>query len=321
MKTKNKSGFTLLEMLIVVGIIGTLLGMVLFQFTGATESAKAAQCESNLRNLVTAAHSCAQTAANGEFPVAASFWYTYVSHKDAGVVYPRRLAWISGREVSSPGDREKVEFDPIPFNEDKKPEMKGSAYWAVTNGCGGAMWKAMHESSSGYLCPIHSAAVRKATKNLPGWSYVMNREFGYQDKRRNGTWWGQSLNSMSIRKSDGGEFKPDHSKVLMFAELQGIEIDLAGYDHVKPNLTARNTKADAVLDYEDNESIGFNHKTDKRKISGHAAFADGHVERIHCPKSGSSLNRLKLTRALCRGHEVIYNGKTGGYEDKTESDN
>ena len=46
-------------MLVVIGIIGILMGVALTQFGGSTESAKAAKCESNMKNLVTAAHTCA----------------------------------------------------------------------------------------------------------------------------------------------------------------------------------------------------------------------------------------------------------------------
>ena len=104
------------------------------------------------------------------------------------------------------------------------------------------------------------------------------------------------------------------SRILMFAELQGVDIDENGYDPIKAKgyLNAGAPLADGVLDYK-TESMGFNHKTSKRGVSGHAAFADGHVERFFYPRSGSGLSLQKLTEALCKGHEVSFDGK--GYTD------
>ena len=98
MKTTGKSAFTLLEMLVVIGIIGVLMGVIITQFGGATESAKAAQCETNMKNLVTAAHSCALSQQDGFFPPASSFWYEQPNHKTFKMTYPRRIGWISGSE-------------------------------------------------------------------------------------------------------------------------------------------------------------------------------------------------------------------------------
>ena len=145
------------------------------------------------------------------------------------------------------------------------------------------MWKAMKEDRSAYQCPVHSEAVRKATGTPPGWSYVMNREFGCQDKDRNGHWWGQSETSISIRSKDRKrDIRRDASKFLMFAELQGANINEPGYDTINASsyLNASGEKADGMLDYSKGECIGFNHKIGKRGYSGHAAFADGHVERL-----------------------------------------
>ena len=313
MKTKNKSAFTLIEMIVVLAIIGTLLGIVISQFSGATESAKAAQCEANLKNLATALLSCAAAQKDGFFPPAGSFWYREFSHKGkGGVTYPRRVGWISGSEGNEAGQRK---FDPIPFYDNMNPNSKNGAFYAVTNGARGEMWREVKTQSS-YMCPIHAAAAHKKNNCYPGWSYVLNREFGVQDDSGE-HWWGQTLTSISL-SSNG--FRSDHSKVLMFAELQGIDINIAGYESVTANLHPSLEKADAILDYKNNECMGFNHMVDKRKISGHVAFADGHVEKFNCPKSGSSLDRQALTQALCRGHDISVNGN-GGCTDNTKDDN
>ena len=297
MKTTGKSAFTLLEMLVVIGIIGVLMGVIISQFGGATESAKAAKCETNMKNLVTAAHTCALEQEDGYFPPAGSYSYSYVNHKNAEVEYHNyRVGWVSGSEKRPGVSKSPIAFQAVPFNADEI-----SLRYALTNGCRGSMWKAMGGSRAAYQCPVHSEAVRKETGRMPGWSYAMNKDFGY-DNGEHKNWWG-------IMKDNAKS-----SRLLMFAELQGADIDENGYDPIKAKgyLKAGAPLADGILDYK-TESMGFNHKTSKRGVSGHAAFADGHVERLFYPRSGSGLSIQKLTEALCKGNEISFDGK--GYTD------
>ena len=298
MKITGKSAFTLLEMLVVIGIIGVLMGVIISQFGGATESAKAAQCETNMKNLVTAAHTCALEQKDGYFPPAGSYSYPYVNYKKHRLEYHNnRVAWISGSESRSGDSVKPIPFSAIPFNADDEMVRK-----ALTNGCKGVMWKAMGASRAAYQCPVHADAARKATGRMPGWSYVMNKAFGYElDEGKHG-WWGKTKEMSNA------------SKTLIFAELQGLDINDPGYNPVDASgyLKAGVPLADAMLDY-DTETIGFNHKTSKRGVSGHVAFADGHVERFFYPKSGSGISLRDLTKALCAGREVSFDGK--GYTD------
>jgi prepilin-type N-terminal cleavage/methylation domain-containing protein len=305
MKTTGKSAFTLLELIVVIGIIGLLMGVALSQFGGSTESAKAAKCETNMRNLVTAAHTCAMEEPNGFFPPAGSFSYRYVNHKKAKVEYHNyRIGWIAGSENRRGPNNDgitddAVKFAPIPFNADEL-----SLRNALTNG---SIWKAMGGARSAYQCPVHAAAVQKvlteSSPTAPGWSYAMNMRFGNDDTKNN---------HYSINKEVSNA-----SRLLMFAELQGAVIDVPGCvlqigkDELKNRLKEGAPKADAVLDYT-TEVIGFNHKLGKRGMSGHVAFTDGHIEKLLCPKSGG-LSLQKLTEALCLGHEISYDGK--GYTD------
>ena len=57
-----KRAFSLVELIVVIGIIGVLAGVLFASFSGGTESARAAKCLSNMRNLAQAAIS---TATNG----------------------------------------------------------------------------------------------------------------------------------------------------------------------------------------------------------------------------------------------------------------
>lgn len=298
MKTKAKSAFTLIEMLVVIGIIGVLMGVIISQFSGATESAKAAQCETNMKNLVTAAHTCALEQKDGYFPPAGSYSYPYVNYQKHRLEYHNnRVAWISGSETRSGDSVKPIPFNAIPFNADEEMIRK-----ALTNGCKGVMWRAMGESRAAYHCPVHADAVRKAIGRMPGWSYVMNKEFGYELNNGNHDWWGKTKEMSNA------------AKTLIFAELQGADIKEPGYDPIDASgyIRAGVPLADGMLDH-NNETIGFNHKASKRGISGHVAFADGHVEKIFYPKSGAGISLRDLTKALCAGHELSYDGR--GYTD------
>ena len=303
MKTTGKSAFTLLELIVVVGIIGILMGVALSQFGGSTESAKAAKCETNMRNLVTAAHTCALEQQDGYFPPAGSFSYQYVNHKKAEVEYHNyRVGWISGSEYRPGVSQNPIGWQPIPFNADELILRH-----ALTNGNRGAMWTAMSGNRTSYQCPVHAEAARKLIGHMPGWSYAMNRDFGYEDssnKDHKYKFWGKTKDVANA------------SKILMFAELQGADFKAPGYEDIdaKRFLKAGVPEADAVLDYE-RENIGFNHKIGKRGITAHVAFTDGHVEKLFYPKS-SGLSLLKLTEALCKGHEISYDGK--GYTDLSQ---
>src|SRR5207302_11285078 len=67
-----RPGFTLLELLVVIGIIGVLLGMLLSAVQRVREAANKAKCQNNLHQLGIAAHLCHDT--NHKLPPALG-WY------------------------------------------------------------------------------------------------------------------------------------------------------------------------------------------------------------------------------------------------------
>ena len=314
MKATNylKKGFTLVELLVVIGIIAILAGVMLVSFGGTSESARAAKCLSNLRSLAQGANSIAME--GGIYPLAGSVQRPDVNGNK--VCYYEVKGWISwlsnngdpfghesGNAPSSPVSCQMPCFDMDPSTEDAK--------FAITNG---TMYKAVNKNTAVYTCPSHVLAFQRDHQGRsPLWSYVMNSFFGYDySQGSKGVGWGLHREYDRLPRAD---------RIVMFAEIPYINPETGaqmeyGNDNMK----------DSVLNHKANvngneygtywkgtpESIGFNHRHGKKQYCGHVAFADGHVEKFIHRKEGG-LDDQQLTALLCEGKDVSYDGKT--YEE------
>jgi prepilin-type N-terminal cleavage/methylation domain-containing protein/prepilin-type processing-associated H-X9-DG protein len=289
MKTTKQSckAFTLIEMLIVIGILAILTGVMVRMFGTSTETARAAQCMTNMRNLAVAAQNYAMANEEGYFPAAGSFDYLDLNSYD--IVYRERKGWISWKcDVTS--SKSPLSGSSITFDQGSKGEENSDNRYAVTNGC---LWSLVRDFKS-YVCPEHLKACQdSSTQKTYLWSYVMNRDFGY-DKESTTAWQG---------KRTGGFDAPD--RVLLFAELPAID-----YKQQSKVTQGSGKIGDATLDYS-NETIGFNHKVGARYV-GHVAFADGHVAKIFYPEGGG-MGLQDLTQKLCQGKELVFEG--GQYKE------
>ena len=321
----QRMGFTMLEVIVVMGIIGILLTIMMPLLSGTRNSALTAQCKNNMKSLALGAIAYAQANPDGpgRFP-SAGFYRSVDSsgastpsrrrNKNRGKVsyYPRR-SWISNygnvydlnNSVPSLINGEVVYFT--------SPDLQLRV--AITNG---AIWRTSGASYETYRCPVHVRAFEKANGRLPGWSYMMNQEFGF-DRESKGlfkfcgsaiggnitvsTDSSAALNKDKDRKKSASR-SPD--KVLMFAEVQGADVtDTKNGISLKAVLRGSDSKTDAVLEYT-KEDMGFNHPMGKGKYGGNVAFADGHVDTIIMP---TEMAIRDLTRYLCQGYDVPHDGR------------
>ena len=295
-----KRAFTLVELLVVIGIIGILSGILLSSFSGSSESARAVVCLSNLRNLAVAWQGGSAYSSETRKQSAAMKGMTLV--KSGG--YYENPGWIgSDTKGLYPAD-DQQSFNPIGMYETDVDKVQ----YALRNGW---MYKALGGAESTYVCPSHRKAMKgKAT---PHWSYFMNPK-------------GMSKDGGMVKigsKLEGA----DH--VLLFAE---IPFDRKGPGGWFPDGKGGDWETDAVIQYtgfkatpskgktmSGTENIGANHKSGKLLVA-HVVFADGHVEKLRVSgtkgrvMSGSELR--ELTEWLCEGEDVSFNGSA--YEKLTE---
>ena len=304
-------GFTLVELLVVIGIIATLAGIMVLSFGGATESARAANCLTNMKQLAQAANSTAME--SGYYPLAGSLESIDVDEVKGETQYRPMVGWISWLDnkrqyEDSNGEQranahKSIEICPFYGNGNLEDET-----YAITNG---TIWISGGRNRNLYTCPAHVLSRREAGLKAPLWSYVMNAYFRYDYSQgskavssggRPGRWYG------TLKRAD---------RTLMFAELPTI--DPATRRRIDEPSGA---EADCTLQYKASisgksynsswngkpETIGFVHKSGKRNYCAHVVFADAHTEKLVYSEAGISLQ--ELTAALCEGLDVAF-GKEG----------
>ena len=314
-KVIAKRGFTLVELIVVIGIIAILSGILLSVTTGGSEAARAAKCMSNMRSLATAANAVAMS--GRWYPFAGSCQYGEFHDED--VYYYEHVGWISwlsnrgdpfghrsGSAPKSPASVEVCEFSTT-SNED--------ALFALTNG---TLWRAVSRTRDVYTCPSHVKWCRKNLGVVPNWSYVMNAKFGYDTSRGS-----DDAPVLAMRKEYAKFARAD--RTLLFAELP------TSAEAAKSKGKGDKWSRDCTLQYNATvnganygkswkgtpEAIGFNHKADKGRACGHVAFVDGHVEKIIAPQGGG-IKVEQLTALLCEGKDVSFDGK--GYQEIRTTD-
>ena len=336
---RSSTGFTLIELIIVVGIIGILSSVLLVSFSGGTETARAAKCLSNMRNLAQAAIGYAARATDRQYPLAGSRAMITASSSASGIVYKEQRGWISwlskndeygthgggggsGGKGANGGGSGFVHVENVSAYSTKGDNE--DATFAITNG---VLWKAVNGNRDIYVCPNHHLVVTKKEKGVDvNWSYVMNAYFGYD--------WSDGQKATYVEGMGEGNNRVSLNatrldRTLLFAELPFKDHDFDGSEIETSFSTSANNENDCVLQFKAGtidgykyqnhwsgkaESIAFNHKSGKRWCA-HVAFADGHTEKLMLP-TGGGLSKEDLTALLCGddkrggGKDIAFDGKT-----------
>ena len=284
-------GFTLIEMLIVIGIIAILAAVLLSSFGGAQESAKLAKCQSNLRNLGMAVSAYVMEN-DGNYPAAGA---------NQSYSLETTTAWISWGENSG---------DTVSYLANDK-----AVTYALTNG---VMWKAVGGSADVYRCPVHVKTCQEKVHRNPGWSYAMNGWFvsanmldpELRSDRRllfaeipgvDTETLPKKYNVSAMPKLDLSDGSPTTDAILQYkSELTGKMVGDKG-----GNGGSRGAKA---------ESIGFNHMRGKDMVAP-VVFADGHTETLVLPKTKA--NAESLTAWLCDGYDISFRNGLYSYDENS----
>lgn len=290
-----KKGFTLVEMLVVIGIIGILVGVLVASFSGGTESARNAQCLTNMKNLAGACQSYGM--AREYFPLAGSVekMRVHTSGASSTQVYTELPGWLSWNSQNAYANATQSHVANYGWFTSCYNQDDIVREYCYTNG---SLWKFISGNRTIFQCPAH---VLKFPKAPPAWSYVMNSYFG----------WDSSRGSKPRPNGYHGVYFSDIKRAdrrLLFAEIPYMGVEL------EPNTSeSAGTECDCVLQYRDadgGEVIGFNHSSGKKNKFAHVVFADGHTEKIAWPKNGMSTSKLKeLTEWLCTGTDYSFDGK------------
>ena len=306
-----KRAFTLVELIVVIGIIAVLVSTLLMATSGTSESARAAKCLANIHSLATAANAYAME--RSWYPLAGSREVVCINSGKGRTEYDERIGWISwlSNQGDPYGNHTEGKEKPTGHQTVKICPFYGTGVdedvtYAITNG---VVWRYTGKNRDIYICPSHAKYRHENNKSKPYWSYVMNSRFGYD----------YSQGSKSTATEDhgngfsyGGLEKAD--RILMLAELPTV---VASDPKSDPDENL--WECDCTLQFKATvdgheygkewsgkaESIGFNHKVGKRGRCGHVAFADGHVEKINWGNKGG-LTSEELTALLCNGVDVAF---------------
>lgn len=296
-----RAAFTLVEMLVVVGILGVLLAVLLGTMSGSSESAKAAKCLANMKNLASAVQSYGL--AHGHYPHAGAIEKMGIDAsqgiRNAKMKISEMKGWVSwASQGLYPAQGVQSPQTISMFTSDDE-----EALYAITNG---ALWKYVGGNSSMYVCPIH------AKKAKPRWSYLMNAYFGWSAQE--GYAYSSLHNGIEYGKFGAAD------RTLLFGEVpfQGpgdwfpsgdASMDTDGILQYKGCNKAPATAGKSRRD--GNEHIGANHKSGKYWMA-HLVYADGHVEKLRMSTSSGhqidGSNMREVTTWLCTGKAFSLSG-------------
>lgn len=286
-----KKAFTLVELLVVIGILGILSAVLIGSLSSGTESARAAKCLTNMKNLASACQTYGM--ASGHYPLAGSVERLTIDDsrgvRNIQERYSELPGWISwysaGAYASKPNSHvANAGWFISAYSQDEEANL-----YCLTNG---ALWKYLSGNRGVYVCPDHKIA---AGSLPPFFTYLMNEAFGWDDSEGQDDPKGENYHGKryaDLARAD---------RILLFAEMQwksGIASDPIVSE-------GAGTTCDCTLQHSKSEMIGFNHTSGKREKVAHLVFADGHTEKLRLPKGGMGNSEIaELTKLLCKGKDI-----------------
>jgi prepilin-type N-terminal cleavage/methylation domain-containing protein/prepilin-type processing-associated H-X9-DG protein len=297
----RQRGFTLVEMLVVISLIGILSAALITQVTKVRETARGVKCKTNLKNLAQAALSYAGDAEH--MPWAGSHEYVDAARSTGRMqVYLRRgwVDWTRGENLEHWPKSYSGEGPSMSGGSTMQTAVEGKAgYLSVTNG---TLWSYMGRDLSTYVCAAQVSKYKdEVSTSKPIYrSYAMNCYFGYNSKQEpyKRYWRDIWLNSLSARGSS--------ERLLLFAELAPTQ------PHNDTSRAADGVLETLIAGYNDGQNnrtkpevLGFNHQVGRQSVA-HVAYADGHVDVFHTPnQKGMSPEQMKgLVYFLCNGYDL-----------------
>ncbi|MDR2849422.1 MAG: prepilin-type N-terminal cleavage/methylation domain-containing protein, partial [Verrucomicrobiota bacterium] len=163
----SKKGFTLIELMVVIAIIGILAAALLTPISNARDMARALRCKTHLRNLAQATLSYVVDSQgtprgvynDGEHRLPSAGTYEVGGLIDLDTlrrVVKVRLGWVSGGYSTMPWPMEnpileqKVSEDASYFFfDDSKSMQNSSAFRSLTNG---VLWSYVSKDPTTYVC-------------------------------------------------------------------------------------------------------------------------------------------------------------------------
>ena len=302
-----RRGFSLVELIVVIGIIAILSGVMMATFGGGTASARAARCLTNMKNLAGACQTYGM--ATHRYPLAENLVYRDRSETRSGgdiTVRIRHLetsGWISAFSKGMFPTTSYSKPASVSLYSSNDDEVK----YALEHG---VLFKYVSGNHDTYVCPDHARHMGPNVK--VNWSYLMNARFG----------WNKADRAMPSNDSGRTEYGAlaHADKILLFSEVPYM-----GFNSWQPSGEGSSTDTDAVLQFSEAgldsktsfsgggsaEEIGVNHKSGKYYFA-HVAFADGHTEKLRVPlnnKRPDTSGFAELTTWLCAGYDVSFDGK------------
>lgn len=128
---RGRRGFTLIEMLVVIGIIGMLVALLLPAVQSARETARRMQCQNNLRQLALAAHAYHDSHRCLPFGVGADQSLGNIERRYSAL--SQLLPWLDQRNVYEKIDFDLAPFHPFPLAGVGEPTVVNSNGDAVSN--------------------------------------------------------------------------------------------------------------------------------------------------------------------------------------------